>query len=94
MQHLKHRLATWIATQPNLRAILVVGSQARRDHPADEWADLDLMLFATDFREYLIRTDWLDNLAQVWVCVPQQIEAGDPELLVLFEGLSLPGPPG
>lgn len=83
---MKHRLVAWIATQPNLRAILVVGSQARRDHPADEWSDLDLMVFATDFSPYLTQTDWLDDLGSVWVCVPQQTGAGDPELLVLFEG--------
>ncbi|MCL4301757.1 MAG: nucleotidyltransferase domain-containing protein [Anaerolineae bacterium] len=63
IQQLKHRLVAWIATQPNLRAILVVGSQARRDHPADEWSDLDLMVFATDFSPYLTQTDWLDDSA-------------------------------
>lgn len=83
---LKHRLVAWITTQPKFRAVLMVGSQARRDHPADAWSDLDLMLFATDFREYLTRTEWLDDLGQVWVCVPQQTGDGDPELLVLFEG--------
>lgn len=86
IEPLKRRLVAWVETQSNLRAILVVGSQARRDHPADEWSDLDLMVFAGDFSRYLTQADWLDDLGLVWVCLRQQIDTGDPELLVLFEG--------
>ena len=57
MQQLENRVVTWAESQPSIRAILVVGSRARRDFPADEWSDLDLMIFATDFEGYLVNDD-------------------------------------
>jgi aminoglycoside 6-adenylyltransferase len=86
IQELGARVTAWAERQPNIRAILVVGSRARRDHPGDRWADLDLMLFATDFAGYLTQTDWLNEVGPVWVAIPHQTGAGDPEWLVLFEG--------
>jgi aminoglycoside 6-adenylyltransferase len=86
IKQFENRVTAWAETQANIRTILVVGSRARCDHPGDVWADLDLMLFATDFAAYLARTEWLDEIGLVWVCVPQQTGAGDPELLVLFDG--------
>jgi hypothetical protein len=35
-------------SQTGIRAVGLVGSRARLDHPADEWSDLDLVLVATD----------------------------------------------
>jgi predicted nucleotidyltransferase len=30
----------------SIRAAVVIGSRARVDHPADEWSDLDVLIFA------------------------------------------------
>jgi aminoglycoside 6-adenylyltransferase len=86
MKQFEERIIAWAEMQPNIRTILVVGSRARRDHPADEWADLDLQTFATDFGEYLSCTDWLDDLGTVWMCIPFQRWGGEPERLAVFEG--------
>jgi aminoglycoside 6-adenylyltransferase len=86
IKQLEDQVIVWAETQPKIRAILVVGSRARRNHPGDEWADLDLMLFVTDFTEYLARADWLEEIGRVWVYLPHQTGDGDPERLVLFEG--------
>lgn len=86
IKQLEERIVIWAEARPNIRAILVVGSRARRDHPGDEWADLDLMVFAADFTDYLSGLDWLDGIGQVWVSLPYQTGDGDPERLVLFEG--------
>jgi len=86
IQRLENRVITWAESQPNIRAILVVGSRARRDFPADEWSDLDLMVFATDFESYLANSDWLDNIGEVWVNLPSLTGDDDPERLVLFDG--------
>ena len=32
------RIAAWAAARPDLAAVLVVGSQARADRPADQWS--------------------------------------------------------
>jgi aminoglycoside 6-adenylyltransferase len=86
IQQLQNRVITWAESQPNIRAILVVGPRARRDFPADEWSDLDLMVFATDFEGYLADGNWLDNIGAVWVNLPFQTGDGTPERLVLFDG--------
>jgi aminoglycoside 6-adenylyltransferase len=86
IQQLENRIIKWAESQANIRAILVVGSRARRDFPADEWSDLDLMVFATDFGSYLAHGDWLDNIGKVWINLPFQTGGGDPERLVLFDG--------
>lgn len=86
LQDLQNQITIWAKTQPAIRAILVVGSSARRDHPGDEWSDLDLMVFATDFLPYLAHTGWLDAIGTVWVCVRHDTGDGDPEQLVLFDG--------
>lgn len=86
LRDLQNQIANWAETQPAIRAILVVGSSARRDHPGDEWADLDMMVFATNFQPYLAQTDWLRAIGNIWVCVPHHTGDGDPEQLVLFDG--------
>lgn len=86
MAALQQRVITWTEQQEPIRALLLVGSQARRDHPADEWGDLDLMLFCRDHERYMADTSWLDTIGAVWVCMPHFTGGGDPELLVVFEG--------
>lgn len=65
MLSLQNRIIAWAETQPAIRAVLVVGSRARRDHPGDEWADLDTMVFANDFQPYLSQMDWLSAIGNV-----------------------------
>lgn len=83
---LQTRIVEWAASQDDIRAILVVGSRARHDHPADSWSDLDLMLYATDPHAYDAPGVWLPELGTVWVTVPELHADGLPEHLVLFEG--------
>ncbi|MBL8164694.1 MAG: aminoglycoside 6-adenylyltransferase, partial [Anaerolineae bacterium] len=83
---LQQRVIDWVEQQDSIRALLLVGSQARIDHPADEWSDLDLILFCREYDHFLADTRWLNNIAEVWVCIASQIGTGEPELLAVFEG--------
>ena len=38
MEDLERRLVSWAARRRDVRTVLVVGSRARVDHPADEWS--------------------------------------------------------
>jgi aminoglycoside 6-adenylyltransferase len=76
----------WAQANDDVRAAFVVGSRARIDHPADEWADLDIIMFARHVERYQETTDWVERLAPVWIAVAGRTVAGDPERLVLFEG--------
>lgn len=64
---LTERLAAWVAAEADLRAALVLGSRARRDHPADEWSDLDVMVFAREPRRYIDSAEWALALAPAWL---------------------------
>jgi aminoglycoside 6-adenylyltransferase len=41
-------IADWAAEREDVRAAIVVGSQARADTPADRWSDLDVLLFVDE----------------------------------------------
>ena len=62
---LEQDIGDWARTRPDLRAAIVVGSRARADHPADEWSDLDLILFAVNPAIYVSDTDWLAAFGEV-----------------------------
>lgn len=87
MQQLEDRVIAWAESQPDIRAILVIGSRARYDFPADEWSDLDLMIFATDFEKYLANDDWLDDIGEAWLNLPLETGRGHPECIVRLDGL-------
>jgi molybdopterin-guanine dinucleotide biosynthesis protein A len=40
------RIAVWARGREDVRAVLVVGSYARREMPADRWSDLDVVLWS------------------------------------------------
>jgi len=76
----------WAQANDDIRAAFIVGSQARTDHPADAWADLDIIMFARNVERYQNSTGWIEALAPVWLTIAGRTVAGDPERLVLFEG--------
>lgn len=78
--------AKWAEATDDIRAVFIVGSRARVDHPADEWADLDIILYANNSDFYLHNIDWLKNLGKIWVTFAYQTSSGEPERLTLFEG--------
>lgn len=83
---LETRVSAWAQARPDVHGVVVVGSRARQDHPADERSDLDLILFAEDSAAYQGDARWLDELGRVWVAILGQTGRGDPEWLVLFDG--------
>ncbi len=82
---LENDFADWARTQPPLRAALVIGSRARIDHPADQWSDLDLIVFTTDASIYTATADWLKLFGQIGLSVLDHAGRGDPEWLVVYE---------
>jgi aminoglycoside 6-adenylyltransferase len=81
------KLVEYGKTQPDIVAILNQGSRARSDHPADEWADLDLIIFSTNKPKYLDNSDWLENLGKPIVTHLEKTAVGDElERRAIFEG--------
>jgi len=87
MPALEGTIARWAAARPDVQALVVVGSYARTDSPADPWSDLDLVLFADDPTPYLESTGWLDAIAPPRITFTEPTALGiGRERRVLFEG--------
>lgn len=80
------RIVAWGEASADVRGILVVGSQARDNCPADEWSDLDLVLAVTDTEPYLAHAEWLLAIGPVWVTFIEENGIGGWERRVLFAG--------
>ena len=76
----------WASDCEETRAAIQVGSRVRRGHEADEWADVDIMVFSTHPGRYVTDVSWLDQIGTVWISLSAVTAGGDPERLVLFEG--------
>ncbi|MEW6718534.1 MAG: aminoglycoside 6-adenylyltransferase [Chloroflexota bacterium] len=86
-EHLIERFIAWAETCSDIRAAVVVGSRASVDRPADEWADLDVVVVTTDPETYLAKVDWLENLGNVWITLLEPTATGQGmERRALFEG--------
>ena len=85
-QQFEKRFVGWASANPDIRAAIVVGSRARRDNPADEWSDLDILLFAQNVNRYQDQQDWIEALAPTWMVLQSRTVMNDPEQVVLFAG--------
>jgi aminoglycoside 6-adenylyltransferase len=56
-ERLVERFVKWAETCSDIRTAVIVGSRARVDHPADEWADLDIMVITADPERYISTSD-------------------------------------
>lgn len=86
MKAFEEKAIAWANARSEVRTVLVAGSRARTHPPADEYADLDLELFVTDYNDYLSGGAWVSNFGRVWVKLPYQTREGDPQFLVVYEG--------
>lgn len=70
-----------------MRAAIIIGSQARTDHPADEWSDLDIILLARDPAVYWQTKEWLTAVGTPWLSFVEPTPDGrTQEHRVLFAG--------
>ena len=82
------RFVGWAKDEDDIRAAIVIGSRARRlDHPADEWSDLDVLIFTSDPESYWGSSDWLQHVGDAWLTFVEPAPDGSGfERRVLFEG--------
>ncbi|HEX6122562.1 MAG TPA: aminoglycoside 6-adenylyltransferase [Ktedonobacterales bacterium] len=81
------RFRAWAMGREDLRAAFVLGSRARRERPADEWSDLDLLLLTTDPGLYLDDAEWVAALGTPWLTFVEGQAVGEGrERRVLFAG--------
>ncbi|MBI9046656.1 MAG: aminoglycoside 6-adenylyltransferase [Anaerolineaceae bacterium] len=64
---LTENFTQWAQTEDNIRAAIIIGSRARFDHPADDWSDLDIVIFAQEPEIYLNNSKWLSTFGSPWL---------------------------
>lgn len=81
------KLVAWGTGRDDLRAIAVVGSHARSDHPADPWSDLDVIVMARRPARYLDGSHWVEEIETPWLAVREPTVVGGQQIFhVTFEG--------
>lgn len=87
-EQLIDQFTTWAETRSDIRAAVIVGSRSRIDHPADEWADLDIIVVTTDPNRYTSTSDWIGNVGNPLLTFIEPTAGGEEkERRVLFEGM-------
>lgn len=76
-QSILNRFLAWAEAQEDVRTVLMIGSQAREDHPADSWSDVDLVVAVRATRPFLESSDWYEQLGEVWVSHLEPTALGD-----------------
>lgn len=79
-------ISAWAQAAPDVRGAVIIGSQARIDHPADEWSDLDVLVFVSQPERYAFSADWLTAIGAQVLTFVERTPGGDWERRVLFEG--------
>jgi aminoglycoside 6-adenylyltransferase len=87
MDLLAAAVADWARSREDVRAVVVVGSQARADSPADRWSDLDAVLFVDDPAALAADESWIEELGTPVLSFVEPTAIGERvERRVLFEG--------
>ncbi|MDW2796901.1 aminoglycoside 6-adenylyltransferase [Clostridium boliviensis] len=69
-----------------IAAIILVGSQARKEKSSDEYSDLDLIVITEDTNYFVQSNDWLDKISKYHILFLEKTADGADEKRVLFEG--------
>ncbi len=70
-------VADWARGTADVRAVVLVGSYARTDTPADRWSDLDLLLFVDDPGRYAADDAWIARFGEPVLTFLEPTALGD-----------------
>lgn len=79
-------LVRWAERRDDIGAVLLVGSQARTEEPADRWSDVDVVLFVEEPARYLDDAGWVEAFGQPLLTFLERAPVGDAiERRVLYD---------
>jgi aminoglycoside 6-adenylyltransferase len=85
---LVERFVKWAETRADIRAAIIIGSRARVVEPADDWADLDIIVVTNDPEYYVGSAEWLGNFGTALLTFVEPTASGDElERRAMFEGM-------
>ncbi len=70
------RVADWARARDDVRAVVLIGSQARASAPADEWSDVDLLLLVADPAPYVAGSDWVAAFGEPLLTIVEPTAVG------------------
>lgn len=79
------RLIQWGKCADSLLAAFIIGSQAREDHPADDFSDLDVVLIVEDPEAFLYTDQWLKQIGNFHISFVEDTAGGAKERRMLFD---------
>ena len=79
------RLVDWARAQPDLVALVQIGSRVQRGGTVDEWSDWDYQMIVHQPARYLNR-DWPAEIAPCWSAHFERTERGVMKLSAVFDG--------
>ncbi len=80
-------LLSMCANRHDVKCVIAIGSQCRKQSPADEYSDLDLIIACDSPEALLYRDEWLTGLGGVLYSFVENTLFDQKERRVLFEGL-------
>jgi aminoglycoside 6-adenylyltransferase len=85
MELMAAAVTDWAAERDDVAALVLVGSQARGDVPADRWSDLDLILLLDDPSPYTEESAWIREFGEPVLTFLEATMDGHWERRVLYE---------
>ena len=82
---LMKRLLAVCEAQPEIKAVIIVGSQAREISKADEYSDLDLIIACSEPQMLLYENNIIGKLGKPVYSFVEDTFAGEKERRILFE---------
>jgi aminoglycoside 6-adenylyltransferase len=68
-----------------IKAEVLIGSQSRQDKWADEYSDIDVILFVSDIDFFINSDEWLNFLGKYYISFVEETISGGMERRVFFE---------
>ncbi len=85
MELLAAAVADWAQEREDVKALVLVGSQARAEMPADRWSDLDAVLIVDDPEPYAEDSSWAHEFGRPVLTFLEETPVGHRERRVLYE---------
>ncbi|MFX1437675.1 MAG: aminoglycoside 6-adenylyltransferase [Promethearchaeota archaeon] len=82
---LEEKFFIWANQNNNIRGAVVCGSRGQVDPPADEWADLDIVIYTTNPDSLTDNSEWLINFGEPVLSYIYQIPGLSKTHRVLFK---------
>ncbi len=86
MQPIVNRILSFVQACDAVTALILIGSQARQDHPADAFSDTDLILIVNDTGRFIHTDAWLREIGEAHISFTEPTIDGQQERRVLFDG--------